>query len=461
VLDSRTRALWHALQFTPRVTWAQGQGDAQSAGDVLLAEVSASVRLFGGLERLETLFFEQKGQIAGVHRGFGATSLIAIARWHEARLRAQTVSMGAADRSAPGLQAPPAGFPLEFLAAARPHADVLARMGCRTWGQLRELPRDGVARRFGAGLLRALDQALGVVPEAHVWCQAPERFDLAQPCDVLLLTSDDLLMAAAPLLEALRVWLKARQLGVLALELRWTHDWKRANGQDIPNEAAVQARTAKPVQDVKHLVQLLREQLAQTELAAPARQVGLCALDTRAFEADCARLWLDEAQGEREGEPWHQMVERLSARLGAHNVVVPQLVADHRPERQQIWLPAVEATKPQAHTPSNAAQPEHTPNPQMLPTWLLPQPLPLEVINDVPQAPNRAGPLQRLSRMHRVETAWWAESGATLRDYFIAWHAHEGWLWIYRERPASLFDALGNDAAQAPAFNWFLQGRYA
>ena len=40
------------------------------------------------------------------------------------------------------------------------------------------------------------------------------------------------------------------------------------------------------------------------------------------------------------GERLHQLVERLSVRLGEGNVVVPQARADHRPECMQRWVPA-------------------------------------------------------------------------------------------------------------------------
>jgi protein ImuB len=72
---------------------------------------------------------------------------------------------------------PPDTLPLHTLAAAQPHVPTLERLGCTTWGQLRALPRGGVARRVGAPLLAALDQAYGTAPEVYAWLRLPEVFD--------------------------------------------------------------------------------------------------------------------------------------------------------------------------------------------------------------------------------------------------------------------------------------------
>jgi protein ImuB len=68
---------------------------------------------------------------------------------------------------------PPAHLPLAALAAARAHLPTLQRLGCRTWGDLRALPRGGLVRRFGDGLLDALGQAFGEKPELYPWLTLP------------------------------------------------------------------------------------------------------------------------------------------------------------------------------------------------------------------------------------------------------------------------------------------------
>ena len=129
----RTAWGWRALQFTPRVA---------QVDEALLLEVSTSQRLWGGQDRLLRRLLRRRAD--PVPYAEGATHLVALALLR-LQLRGHAVP---ADL--------PGGLPLTVLTAALPWAGTLARTGCNTWGQLRALPRGGVARRFGAPLLDAL-----------------------------------------------------------------------------------------------------------------------------------------------------------------------------------------------------------------------------------------------------------------------------------------------------------------
>jgi protein ImuB len=153
------------------------------------------------------------------------------------------------------------------------------------------------------------------------------------------------------------------------------------------------------------------------------------------------------------GERLHQLVERLSVRLGEANVMVPQAVADHRPEKMQAWMPARLAPHPNP-LPKGAREQDRANRDALYPPWLLPRPLALEVRNDVPYY---GGPLRRLTRLYRIETGWWEGGRPALRDYFIARSEEAGLVWIYRERPLQLTQGL----EQARNFRWYLQGLYA
>ena len=155
--DERCAWGWRALQFTPRVA---------QVDEALLLEASASLRLWGGRKRLLRRLFHECEPLAGAQWAQGATSFTALGLLR-LKLRGET---------APARL--PQDLPLEVLSAAREHVATLERIGCRNWGDLRALPRAGVARRFGAGLLDALDAAYGERPERYPWLQLPEEFDL-------------------------------------------------------------------------------------------------------------------------------------------------------------------------------------------------------------------------------------------------------------------------------------------
>ncbi len=459
--DGALPLAWQALRFTPRVCLQD---------EAVLLEVSGSERLWGGREHLLGLINERN--ILFLHAGYAraATSLVAIAL-----LRLGVTALDATGGAAKPLD----HLPLQVLTAAKDALPMLHRAGCRTWGNLRALPRAGVARRFGADLLKALDQAYGEQPEGHRWLSLPDVFEQSIELLSLAESAPMLMFGAQRLLLLLRAWLQGRHLGVLTLELRWRYDLRRIDGVDLPAHGQLQLRTAEPTQDMAHLSRLMAENLARNSLAAPVNALTLRATDTASLATVSASLL--PSDGAVGGDSLHQLVERLSARLGADHVLhaVPQ--ADHRPECRQRWVPAASAApgRPKQGTSprtgkagalylsgGSAVRAATSVGDMYLPTWLLREPLALQLRGNRPQY---QGPLRLLVGPQRLETGWWLdESGQAdagkeqadkndagraslaVRDYFIAHSAQAGLLWVYRQR-------LGS----ANAAQWFLQGLYA
>jgi protein ImuB len=428
--DERIAWGWRALQFTPRVA---------QVDEALLLEASATLRLWGGRKGLLRRLLHDCEPLAPAPWAQGSTALAALAM-----LRLQLRGQAAPARI-------PQEFPLDTLSAAREHVPTLERIGCRTWGELRALPRGGVARRFGAALLEALDCAYGERPERFAWLQLPEKFDLKLELAALATTAPELMWSAQRLLTQLQVWLQARHRGVLALELEWTLDLRRLNGVRLPSHESIVVRTAQPVQDIAHLRRLVGEHLSRATLSAPANHLRLRSLETTPWAAGSKSLLPeDEVKGER----LHQLVERLSVRLGEDSVLMAQPQADHRPERMQRWQAARQSLDSQGAAASQSAK-RARPCDALYPPWLLREPVRLEVRGE---KPHYQGPLRLLEGPHRLETGWWdAQSQAAgARDYFIARSDEAGLLWVYRERLAS----RAGDGEMAPV-RWFLQGIYA
>jgi protein ImuB len=433
---------WWALQFTPRVAWLD---------EALVLEVSACERLWGGrrqlLRQMDALNPVPPHRLRKV---LGATAPIALAR----------LRLFAAGRHPP--EDIPADLPLHTLTAARDRLDLLARMGCTTWGDVAALPRGGLSRRFGPALREALDVAWGLRPERHAWLTLPEAFEQKIELPALAETAPELMWAAQRLLGALQVWLRARQRGVRALELRWTLDRRRHEGVELPPHQVLVVRTSEATQDVVHLRRLMGERLATTTLAAPASWLWLRSLDT-APHAGASASFLPEDN--RPGDRLHELVERLSARLGARQVVMAVTRADHRPERMQRWLPALGALRASGNGNGNGGGGggggDTPPAAGLWPAWLLPEPLPLEVRDG---HPCYQGILRRLAGPQKLETGWWGDDDAdddaadaapapTLRDYYVAHSPGAGLVWVFRERLPG--GGLARDA------RWFLQGLYA
>ncbi|RYY83857.1 MAG: DNA polymerase Y family protein, partial [Comamonadaceae bacterium] len=393
---------------------------------------SACERLWGGRLPLMRLL-SASTPLKRLQQAQGATGLVALARL---RLYAAGVKPPADV---------PAALPLRTLTAARDHLDVLERLGCRTWGDVAALPRGGLTRRFGKALREALDRAWGTAPEQHRWLTLPDVFEQKLELPALAQGAPELMWSANRLLAALQIWLRARQRGAVALELQWTLDLRRYNGVDLPPHESITVRTAEPTQDMAHLRRLMSERLALTKLSAPASWLRLRTLETSPW-AGASTSFLPEDN--RKGDKLHELVERLSARLGPQQVVAPVAQADHRPEAMQGWQPALKKT---THAPRTASQPDG-----LYPPWLLREPVPLEIRDG---HPHYRGRLHRLVGPQRLEAGWWGgdeEAGGhpAVRDYYIAESPQAGLVWIYRERPSS---PLACDAAP----RWYLQGLYA
>lgn len=469
---------WWALQFTPRVVWLD---------EALLLEVSACERLWGGrLSLMRQIDHLNPAPALRLRQAQGASSLVALALL---RLRL---------RGEPPPPDIPAGLPLHALSAAQEHLELLAHLGCRNWGEVAALPRAGFARRFGKPLRDALDIAWGLQPESHRWLSLPDVFEQKLELPALAEGASELMWSANRLLAALAIWLRARQRAALALELQWTLDLKRFNGIDLPPHQQITVRTALPTQDMAHLRRLLAERLALTTLAAPASWLRLRTLETAPW-AGASTSFLPEDN--RKGDRLHELVERLSARLGPQQVLSAAGEGSHQAEHMQAWQPALQlqrgpqapARKPPPRQAGKAGEARKADGVDMAvkgdgtdmavkadgegrpgkagrsakaalsaiqpdalyPAWLLSEPLRLEMVGEYPCW---RGPLRRLIGPQKVETGWWRnpEQGggrSALREYFVAESPGAGLVWIFRERSPTHFDA--------GEVRWYLQGLYA
>lgn len=434
-----------ALQFTPKVAWLE---------DCLVLEVQASARLFGGMARLHALVADGARHHGAAGWAWGRTALAACA---QARQRLPIEHIGTAPR------ARLSELPLCSLHEVARHAHALSRLGCRTLGDVLQLPRDGLARRFGNTLLLSLDQATGRRPLPLDWLQARPAFqarcELPQAQD----NAPALIAHWRPLLDELADWLQTRYLGVCSLQLGWQHAWRNHDGERAGQH---RVRLSGATQDAARLQQLVAEHLAHLKLSAPVSEVQLCSTDfqpllreTSALFQECADTSPSNAPLSARGsrarrERWMDWMDRVSVRLGAQALRRGGLKPDHRIECTQVWHTcAASCTNHQSHQPVTHA-PHGSRGAQ--PSWLLSAPLRLPLAaarNSRREQPHYQGPLTLLAGPHRVEAGWWDEAPGALvvRDYYLASSPQAGLLWVFQQR-------TGSDEAGSP---WFLHGFFA
>ena len=397
-------AAW-MCQFTPRVSLEPPQG--------VLAEIEGSLRLFRGaaalLERIQ----------AGIDQmGFSVTPAAApTARgaWWLASAGRETL---VPDRSA--LEVALVALPAAVACDGPDALALLRNIGITTIGELRSLPREGVARRFGKALLDGLEQALGDAPEPRDFFVPPPRFaaQLELPGEVA--HAEGVLFAARRLLVQLEGLLAARQAGVRGFLLMLMHREARPS--------VLEVGLASPGRETERFVQLLRERLAMHTLVEPVEAIRIEAKDFVPLHGCTVDLFRGP---QSEGEAWARLVERLRARLGGGAVHGLGLCSEHRPER--AWRPLAPGEQPPPGDASTGARP----------LWLVEPPRRLKEKRGVP---HDDGPLELLAGPERIESGWW-DGGEIARDYFIARAPSAALLWVYRER--------------GTAGAWYLHGIFA
>lgn len=422
-------ATW-ALQFTPKVAISE---------DAVLIEVDASVRLFGGKRALRNRVVQEGADL-------GVTSLA----WATNSLAAHALARAGIEN---GFKRPLDELldtlPMGALSAVLPHEGTLQRLGCRTLGDVRRLPRGGISRRFDKVLLAALDRAYGVQPEVHTWVELPETFSARLELMSRVEMAPALLFGARRLLLQMCGWLAARHSGTAAFTLQWAHDSMRARDAGEGGELTI--RTAEPSRNLEHLCRLLAEHLAKVELEAGVGELRLAATEVVSLAEKSGSLLPDETQTK---ESLQLVLERIAARLGPERVLRPVLTDDHRLEWMQMWQPVPKPVQRKGIDPDTMPQP----------TWVLPQPLKLATRG---HRPLYQGALHLLTGPHRVEGGWWhrldkrsdvgsqaedaleQRTGHVQRDYWVALSEHAGVLWVYQERLAS------DETA------WYLHGVFA
>ncbi len=469
-----------AERYTPLVALQDHTG--------LFLDITGCAHLFGGESELAAdLVVRLRRQGFSAHTAIADTPGAA-----SAFARFGTDSIGVVPSSDTADRLKP--LPLAALRLAPEAVAALDRVGLKRIGQIMGTPRAPLAARFGRGLVRRLDQALGIDEEAidprrpAPTLLAERRF--AEPIGL----EEDIAAALASLAATLCQTMETRGLGARLLEFSLF----RVDG--VVSRTAV--GTGRPLRSPKRIGALFKERFASLGDALDA-----------GFGFDMVRLAVSEAaplsagQIDLDGDAAAEtdldgLIDRIGARLGTRAIGRLAPRDSHIPERAEsfavygesaerapsspppLWgrasgLGVAGSGAPETLRPEGrgvllrrsddrleihdededaAADMPVASEPISRPLRLFARPEPVEAVAEVPDGPPARfrwrRTLYRVARAEgpeRIAAEWWRDDDLT-RDYFRVEDSTGHRFWLFRE---------GLYGRETTAPRWYLHGVFA
>lgn len=410
-----------AIRFTPKIS--------VDAPDGLWLDVTGCTHLFGGTETMAKTILSHFGQMG--FDGRCAAAPVAGAAWALARFGRDP------HRSIALAEIPAAISPLPVAALRLTVEQQLAlhQVGIDSIGQLLQVPRAELARRYGGDVPRRLDQALGRDSEVMTPIRTRPPLAVGRMFAGPTNRTESIGLCVRQLLQALCDRLARRESGCRELLVTLLRS-------DMP-PVELLARASNPTRDHKHWYSLLLPKLEQAHLGFGVEGVIINARSIRILRHEQSSRWIDTSRTTDTVE-LARLTDTLMSRLGPDHVLRMRPRASHMPER----VCAFET----AEAPDTGAV-SNIPAPLLdRPSLLLPQPVPVEVVFLFPDGP--IGTIRRDGESHavircigpeRICGEWWQREHTT-RDYYRL-HLDDGsWLWAFR---------------CVESGRWFLHGEWA
>jgi len=445
---SRSKHLWYAAVFAPLTEAEPSAATLQrlcvhaqqftslvsmEMPNALLLEINGSVRLFGSLERLHACIDAAWAQLKLCAHSAIAPSTLAALWFARSAQRVLIEDPGSLAGALAQLPLTCTGWDAERLKTLR-------AMGVTRVGELLRLPRAGLARRFGPAAMLDLDIALGRQAAPRRVFVRRERFRERCDFEAQIETVAYLLKALEPLVARCARFLRERQAGVQALELRLRHRARPVT--------RLRLGLASITSEQRRLTDVLIHQLSRLELAAPALSMELLSGPLQPLSAASLDVFAPVRVAGGDSAP--QLVERLRARLGEEAVYGLCSIPEHRPEAawQRVRELSLEppgragAQPTRRRIPAQSRMHELPEHGMPRPVWLLDVPV---LLAAPPVQPPRQAGLILEQGPERIESGWW-DGRDVARDYYIARRTGGARLWVFQERQSK---------------GWYLHGVFA
>ncbi|HEY1865035.1 MAG TPA: DNA polymerase Y family protein [Roseiarcus sp.] len=376
----------------------------------------------------------------------------------------------------------------------------MARAGLRRIGDIALRPRAPITARFGSIPMARLDALKGLERSSIAPRFRPPDFCAERRFASPIQTIEAIEVQLCKLADDLVVLLERQAKGARRIEL----GLYRVDGA----VRRIRIGSSRPLNEARAIVRLIAERLASPDEDEIDAGYGVDLMRLACLVAE--PLAPSEAELERAHKAERALVlaellDRLSARLGAHAVTRRKLIDAHLPEQAETATPATlgqaRTRSPSPHCQSLDGRPFGHPmageglgvrgspsgafccgaNPSSVapstrpllpqgekgglpagaparPLRLFARPEPIEALAEVPDGPPLRFRWRRvlhdvtaIEGPERIAAPWWRHAGAPTRDYFRAEDSEGRRFWLYRE------GLWGRETAQP---KWFVHGLF-
>ena len=423
-------------RYTPWVavdTFSNISGDYNRTGAGLWLDITGCAHLFGGEEALLKDLFSLLKRI-GYQARAGLASTPGTA-WALARYKTDPKAKPWFILHKKGnIHNTISDLPIAGLRVEYDTVEGLERMGLLRIGDLYEIPRAPLTKRFGDLVLRRLDQALGNLEEPlspqQYQPSLSKRLVFSEP----VCRKEDIEGALTQLIVALCDDLERSNQGIRQLVLK-LHRVDHSIGK-------IQIGTSQPKRVPSHLINLFREKLDKID---PGFGVEVMVLSTSEINSLAVQqMGLNINSIAKQTENAIKLLDKLVNRLGSYNINHLELLEKHPPE---LAFREVSTTKLPLITKEQDWK--ERAGRRLRPLQLLIKPIPIRVIATVPDGPPFLFFWQRRQRRvmaaegpERISPEWWTIKGNAqgkmavtnkIRDYYRIEDEDGQRYWLYRE----------------------------
>jgi len=436
--DARSRAPDVSAEPIDRVADAEALGalglwatrwtplSSVDGADTLQLDITGCARLFGGEDALLSDIHERMKAGGLVCRlGVGPTPGAA---WALSRYGAGPVAVCRDDqRVGPVLK----GLPVAGLRLTETAERLLRRFGLTRIGQLYDIDRTALARRFAskeaANAVRLrLDQALGLYQEPLTPLKKPPDYYARQSFVEPLICGEGIGAALAGLVETLCEKLERDGSGA--------RDFVLTAFRSDGNTSTASLSMARSVRDVGHIRRLFRDRIETIDPGFGIDLITLAAFRPDNLQTEARHLSADLAPGPVDKTALAALADRLTARLGESAVRIPGPINSHDPVRaESLAVFEGEAAKwDEALLASRGDRPAR----------MLDRPEAVDVLAEVPDGPPVRFIWRRVPRLvkradgpERIAPEWWRtfNADARARDYYRIEDENGRRYWVFRE----------------------------